>query len=217
MKNSIAHKQPIAQSLVGAIDQKVADTMKRLRQQEGMTLATLAAKTGLSAPYLSRVENARACLTLQNLERVSYGLGVPVASFFEEDAANQPLILTRTGSGTPQKIQGRSALKIELLAAQKTNKLMEPIIVDIQPEKKLNRVRSHPGEEFNLVLEGACEFTYGKERILLKEGDSVYYDASVPHLVAAHGKIACKLLAVVSSRDYLFHGDLSKLLQLKSR
>ena len=69
------------------------------------------------------------------------------------------------------------------------------------------------GEELNYILEGECEFVYGKERIRLRQGDAVYYDATVPHLVQSIKKTnPCKVLAVVASKDYLFHGDLTRLL-----
>lgn len=54
---------------------------------------------------------------------------------------------------------------------------------------------------------------YGKDKIRLKEGDSVYYDPSVPHLAEPHRKLGCKVLAVVASRSYLFHGDITRLMQ----
>ena len=73
-------------------------------------------------------------------------------------------------------------------------------------------LKSHGGEEFDYLLEGECRFIYGKEVIHLHRGDAIYYDATVPH--AAHpmkGKPG-RMLVVVASRDYLFHGDLSRLL-----
>ena len=53
---------------------------------------------------------------------------------------------------------------------------------------------------------------YGRQTIRLKQGDSVYYDASVPHATRAVHGMPCRVLAVIASRDYLFHGDLSRLL-----
>lgn len=197
-----------------AIDEKVAATVRSLRLQQGLSLSALAKAARLSAAYLSRVENHLASLTLQNLAMVAAALNVPVSAFFNEDAMTLPLVVVRAGQGKIQRMKGRKALQMELLAAEKRGKLMEPMAVEFAPEQIPQPLRAHPGEEFNLIISGECRFLYGKEQISLRAGDSVYYDASVPHAVQATGSQSCRLLAVVASRDYLFHGDLSKLLQI---
>ena len=75
---------------------------------------------------------------------------------------------------------------------------MEPFIIDINPENTLNyQLSAHEGEEFIYVMEGQIELEYGKEKYLLDEGDSIYYDSIVKHhLHGAPGKSA-KILAVV--------------------
>lgn len=196
------------------IDLRVAETMRRLRNQQSLTLAALGGQCGLSAAYLSRVENHRAALTLHNLDLVARALKVPMTTFFEEDEAVLPMELCRVGGGRKQRIVKRITVGLELLAAGKRGKLMEPILVTLNPEETRHPLRFHAGEEFNYVLTGRCAFSYGQEDMLLNEGDAVYYDASVPHAMhAAEGK-RCVLLAVVASRDYLFHGDLAKLLKV---
>ncbi len=197
-----------------AIDEKVAATVRSLRVQQGLSLSALAKAAHLSSAYLSRVENHLASLTLQNLAMVAAALNVPVSAFFNEESMALPLVVVRAGQGKMQRMAGRKALRMELLAAEKRGKLMEPIVVEFTPERTPQALRSHPGEEFNLIVSGECRFLYGKEQISLHPGDSVYYDASVPHAVQATGTKPCRLIAVVASRDYLFHGDLSKLLQI---
>ena len=201
----------------GSIELLVADTMKRMRTQQSLTLSALGKQCGLSSAYLSRVENHRAALTLQNLALVAQALKVPVAHFFEEGEASLPLAVCRAGQGKIQKIVRRNAVRLELLAARKRGKLMEPLLISIEPESSPQEHRFHPGEELNFVLEGRCIFSYGQEEIILVEGDSVYYDATVPHAMHAEGGKRCLILAAVASRDYLFHGDLAKLLKVDCR
>ena len=40
---------------------------------------------------------------------------------------------------------------------------------------------THKGQEFNYVLKGTILLNYGKNEITLNEGDSVYFDSTVPH------------------------------------
>ena len=56
---------------------------------------------------------------------------------------------------------------------------MEPYI--FFPVAKNETMFSHEGEEFQYVLEGTHEFTYGDQKYILPQGDSIYFDSSVPH------------------------------------
>ena len=145
-----------------SIELRVADTMRRMRTQQSLTLSALGKQCGLSSAYLSRVENHRAALTLQNLALVAQALKIPSAHSFEEGEASLPLAVCRSGQGKIQMITGRKAVGLELMAAAKRGKLMEPILISIKPESSRQDHRFHPGEEFNFVLEGRCVFSYGR-------------------------------------------------------
>jgi mannose-6-phosphate isomerase-like protein (cupin superfamily) len=82
------------------------------------------------------------------------------------------------------------------LAKGKTDRHMEPLYIVVQPCDD-DRLSSHEGEEFVIVMKGEVELVYGKERYLLEEGDSTYYNSVVPHhLGAANGKTA-EIYAVI--------------------
>ena len=40
---------------------------------------------------------------------------------------------------------------------------------------------THPGQEFNYVLEGSVRVMVGDSTVILNEGDSIYFDSSLPH------------------------------------
>jgi mannose-6-phosphate isomerase-like protein (cupin superfamily) len=92
----------------------------------------------------------------------------------------------------------RKHMEYHPLAQHKAGRHMEPFIIDINPENTPNyQLSAHEGEEFIYVMEGQIELEYGKEKYLLDEGDSIYYDSIVKHhLHGAPGKSA-KILAVV--------------------
>jgi transcriptional regulator with XRE-family HTH domain len=196
---------------IGGAEVRVAARMRRLRTDKGMTLADLAERSGISSPFLSRVENHKASLTIAGLERVAAALGVPMSVFFEADELSQPIVICRSGTGRRTRLRGPNGLLLEMLAADKRGKLMEPLLVDLETASDVT-TKSHPGEEFNFVLSGECELTFGDQTIRLLAGDSVYYDASVPHAARVPAGLRCRLLSIVASRDYLFHGDLTRLL-----
>jgi quercetin dioxygenase-like cupin family protein len=78
------------------------------------------------------------------------------------------------------------------------NKKIEPLLVTIEPEenKKMALV-SHPGQEFNFILEGQIKIILGGKEILLSEGDSIYFDPTIPHGQTAMDGKPGKFLTVI--------------------
>jgi transcriptional regulator with XRE-family HTH domain len=190
----------------------VARRIAALRAENRLTLRELAERTGLSDAYLNRVERQKTPINIANLEKVAAAFGVPLASFFKTDEGRQPVVVTRAGTARKVRFRGRNAFRVELLADGKKGKLMEPILVDLAAARTEVPLQSHPGEEFNYIVEGRCEFLFGKQRLELQAGDAVYFEATVPHVCRALGKGPSRMLAVVTSPDYPLHGNIAVLL-----
>lgn len=191
----------------------VARRMAALRNESNLTLRELGERTGLSDAYLNRVERQKTPINIANLEKVATAFGVSLGSFFESDAARQPVVVTRAGHGKHARFRGRGGFRVQLLANPKKGKLMEPLLVDLASARDEVPLQSHSGQEFNFVIEGRCLFLFGKDRIELGVGDAVYFDASVPHVCRALGKAPSRILAVVASADYPLHGNIAVLLE----
>jgi len=69
------------------------------------------------------------------------------------------------------------------------------VTVEPKPEAHKFYKNTHPGQEFNLVLEGAMELFIGGKTITLEEGDSIYFDSTQPHGMKAVGDKAVRFLA----------------------
>jgi quercetin dioxygenase-like cupin family protein len=55
-------------------------------------------------------------------------------------------------------------------------------VAEFEPiEEKHNRLHEHPGVELLYVLSGSLELRAGEDKHELSEGDSVYFDSTVPH------------------------------------
>jgi transcriptional regulator with XRE-family HTH domain len=191
----------------------VARRIGALRREAGLTLREMGAKTGLSDAYLSRVENGQIAITLASLEKLAEVFATPITTFFEGEAEPQRLVLCRAGAGRRARFRGRSGTLARLLADEKHAKLMEPLVVDVSSAAKPVRPMAHAGEEFNFVISGRCHFLFDREKHTLETGDSVYFDATVPHAVHAIRGQPCQLLAVVTSRDFQVHRDVGKIVE----
>lgn len=192
---------------------KVAERLAALRQEQGLTLRELARRCNLSESYLSRIENHKSAINIDNLNSVAMVLGVPITYFFEGAVTDRAITVCRAGKGKPVRLGNSRGLLVKMLAADKRAKLMEPFIVDLSSSREELEQRTHTGDEFFYVIDGECTLNYGKDTIHLAKGDSVYYDPRIPHLTVPVKGLGCTVLAVVASRSYLFHGDLTRLLQ----
>lgn len=196
-----------------SVEAVVATRLAALRREVGLTLRELAAKTGLSDAYLSRVENGRIAVTLASLEKLAAVFATPITTFFEEEIKPRRFVLCRAGRGRKARFRGRSGTLVELLADEKHSKLMEPLIADVASATKPVEPLAHPGEEFNYVISGTCKFVFGGDVQTLSAGDSVYFDATIPHAMHAVRGEPCQLLAVVTSRDFQMHRNIGKVLE----
>ena len=56
---------------------------------------------------------------------------------------------------------------------------------------------SHPGQEFNYVIEGTMKIIIDTHEIILNAGDSIYYDSGYRHAMKALNQTTVKMLALV--------------------
>ena len=104
--------------------------------------------------------------------------------------------LVRKGEG--YDIARRAAYDYKHLAFTFRKKKAEPFLVTVEPKKEGEvTLSSHEGQEFNYMLQGSMEFHLDNMVHVLNEGDSVYYDSSVPHAMKAVGGQAAKFIAIV--------------------
>ncbi len=210
-------RRPAARAASPAPENPIVRTIARrvaaLRREVGLTLREFGEKTGLSDAYLSRVENGHAALTITSLARIAEVFATPLTSFFEDDEQPPALVIRRAGTGRKVRFRSRSGTLVSMLADDKQHKLMEPLIVDVASAPQDVPLRAHPGEEFNYVIEGRCRLLFGEQDHVLDAGDSIYFDATVQHAVHAIDGEPCRLLAVVSSRDFQFHRNIGKVVE----
>jgi quercetin dioxygenase-like cupin family protein len=100
--------------------------------------------------------------------------------------------------GEGVEIERYKGYKFESLAYNFRNKKVEPLLVTVEPEenKKMSLV-THPGQEFNYVLQGKVRVILGAHEIELSQGDSIYFDPTIPHGQAAVDGKTAKFLTVI--------------------
>jgi quercetin dioxygenase-like cupin family protein len=86
----------------------------------------------------------------------------------------------------------------QALACTFRGRKAEPFIVVVEPDgkDKIN-FNSHHGQEFNYVLEGKLMIVIDRKELILEEGDSIYFDSTLPHGMKALDGKSAKFLAII--------------------
>lgn len=180
---------------------EIANKIKELRLRQNMTLDQLATRAGFTKGYLSRIENSEKAPPLFTLDAVAGALGMDVASLLSGSEHMEEVDIVMVRKDERKQVRRQTdpyQYSYESLAYKKPGKNMEPYIITVG-FKRDTEGYSHHGEEFIFVLEGEVEFFYGDRSFLLKEGDSLYFDASVPHSGVSLTDKDAKLLCVIYS------------------
>lgn len=67
------------------------------------------------------------------------------------------------------------------LAYNYKGKVMQPLLVTLDPSDEPAELVTHPGQEFNYVTQGTVILVFADREVVLNEGDSVYFDPQMPH------------------------------------
>jgi transcriptional regulator with XRE-family HTH domain len=185
---------------------KIGNKIKDLREKNRYTLQDLAAKTGLSKEFLAEIERGEVVPPIANLLKLSKALKVGMSYFFQNQVGEEKIAITRRHERVrmerlPSHLQGEVDYIYEALEEKKTNKQMEPFLVEFPNMDTSEMVFvSHEGEEFLHLLEGRLEFRTVDRVEVLDPGDSIYFESDISHSFRCLSEAPAKAIVVVWSK-----------------
>ena len=176
--------------------------IRSMRVQKAITLQQLASQTNLSKSLLSKIENGKVSSPVSTLFTIAKALNTRITYFFNDQDQNLPIILVRQNERRQfHRINARFGYTYEALGYKRKEKLMEPFILYMDKRTAKNVSFSHPGEEILFIMDGTWEFKHGDQTLVLKRGDCIYFDASVPHSGRPIGNKPVKAFMVICSGE----------------
>jgi transcriptional regulator with XRE-family HTH domain len=170
--------------------------LRSLRTQKRLTLARLAAETGLSTALLSKLETDRMIPTLPTLATISRVYGVGMGHFFAEPARHM-LSITRKAHLQGSE-RGMDQVKVIPLNAPTENPRLSAQVIEFPAgatSSTVNRLASGSGLLY--VLEGKLQLDSGGMQETLEPGDCAYIESEMALAWSAGGKGRCRVLAVL--------------------
>ncbi len=150
-------------------------------------MSDVARETGISASFLSLVENGRSDIAIGRLVRLLSFYEIPVNDVVSDVPAEDTHVRSGEGRLLPSAQEGIRFL----LLTSSTKDLMMPMLIEFEPGAQLAEHGSHAGEEFVHVLEGTLRLDLkGSPTRVLRAGESAYYESEQPHLF---GNASCDM------------------------
>jgi transcriptional regulator with XRE-family HTH domain len=163
---------------------RIAQKIRSTRLEKNMTIQQLATRTNVSKGLLSKIENSRTVPSLPVFITLIQSLDISLKEFFRDMVLinGKDYILVKKDEYPSMEREGRSGFNYQYILSQTiTTCTMEAVILHLEPGAT-GRPSTTDGYEFKYIISGNCEYQINNETIVLEEGDSIYFDASVPHL-----------------------------------
>ena len=221
---SSANGQPeAARGVSVALRKELGARLREAREARNMSLRELARRLGLSPSLISQVETGKSQPSISTLFAIVGELEIPVNEVIWEgdapDAAPGPAAsapqapaAARPGPVSPhQRAAERLSIHIDSgvswqrLTAQPDHDVdflllrYEPGGESTAPESLMR----HNGREYGYVLSGRLRVTLGFESYELVPGDSISFDCTEPHRLAAVGNRAVEAVWFVLGRRHV--------------
>jgi transcriptional regulator with XRE-family HTH domain len=189
-----------AQDGTATSDKAVGARVKSLREAMDLSLRDLADRSGVSAPMLSQVERGDTSPTLSVAQKIAAGLDLTLSQLLRLDE-NRHVVLVHAGEGRTRRRRGH---RVEELSPPLPGQRADVSAHTLAPGSATGGPDDPPlhepgSRETAVVLEGEVELFVDGERHQLGEGDSVTFDADLPHHFENNGEADTRLIAIVAA------------------
>lgn len=159
---------------------QIGTRLHAMRRAQGSTLDQLASDSGLSAGYLSQIENGAAIPSLTVLQVIAAELGVEVSAFFPDDRRRGTRLI-RASERHEFRVDPGAGKDYAVLAGQVHERTFSALVARHEHQIANESAFRHLGEEFALILRGQMQITIDGEMHELGPGDWIHYSSHPSH------------------------------------
>ncbi len=175
----------------------VGANLRRLRNKRGLSMEKLSRASNVSRAMLGQIELGQSTPTINVLWKIARALGVPFSALITNRSAGRTTVMPAERAKVLTSHDGTfSSRALFPFDEPRTVEFYELRLAPFSVE----RADAHPpGTVENLVVNaGALEMTVGAERHVLATGDSILFEADVPHEYRNPGDTDCVIYLVMT-------------------
>jgi transcriptional regulator with XRE-family HTH domain len=168
--------------------------LREARRAQRKTLAQVAAESGVTKGFVSKLENDQASASVATLVRLCEALSVPIGSLFEPSVGQ----VVRHDAYPPIEFGGSGMREFQLTPG--SERRIQAILSEIEPGGGSGEARyTLPTDvEMVFVLAGRLQLDLAGDDVELAAGDALTFPASTPHSFRAVGARLARVLWVVT-------------------
>ena len=176
---------------------QVGGRLREIREINDYSTEEIAEKLRVTKAQYCAYEDRGENIPISVLYRLAniYGMDINEILTGESPKLSNYCVVRRGQSTGVDRYHG---YHFESLAYKFKRRIMEPLLVTVEPDEQDMALVSHPGQEFNYVLEGAVQVILEDEELTLREGDCIYFDPTIPHGQRAMDGQPAKFLTVIA-------------------
>ena len=177
----------------------VGQRLRELRLERGLSIRALAERSGLNVNTFSLIENNKTSPSVSTLQQIAHALQVPIGAFFEMKHGHRKVAYQKAGQH-PRASFAHG--EVEDLGAGMPRQGAEPLIITLNAQADSGEYPIvHTGREFVYCLEGHVAYGVGDETYQLAPGDSLMFEAYLPHHWQNLHETPSRLLLVLCPMD----------------
>ena len=174
----------------------VATSLRELREARGISMRTLATKSGLSANALSMIERGKTSPSVSTLYKLADALGVSITAFFGAENKKKQIVFLKSDERTHMSF---TRGVFEGLGGAQFSGRVEPFMLTLESGASSGtRSIVHAGHEFVFCLRGKLEYFVDKQFFQLEAGDSLLFSSKLQHKWKNPGSTVTTALVIIS-------------------
>ena len=176
---------------------QIADRLRAMREVLAISPDAAATTCGITKDQYMNFESGQVDIPVSILHRMAQKHNFDITSLLTgEEPLMRSYTLTRKDKGL--SVDRHKAYKYQALAGNFQNRKADPFVVGVDPRQDATvSFNSHPGQEFNYLIEGKLKIFIGNREMILEPGDSIYFDSGIPHGMLAMENRPAKFLAII--------------------
>lgn len=176
--------------------EEIAERIVAAREKKGLSQENAAQQLGINKYEYQDYESGKIDIPVSAILRIASLYEVEVAALLTgEGPKEQNYAVTRRGEGV--SVERHKRYKYQALAADFINKKANFFIVTADASDESVQFSSHEGQEFLYVLDGTMEVHFNNDKLVLREGDSVFFNSSISHAIRTVDGARARFLSVL--------------------
>lgn len=185
-----------------SIDHLIAARLQRLRKLQGLTIETLAAKSGVSRGMISKIERRDSSPSAQVLGKLAAGLGVSLTALLIDEKNDSDHELWRPRDKQSVWRDPAAGYLRRQVTEREADSGLELVEITLPPGVSVSYPRwsSAPYRQRLWLVTGVLEVTYGEQHYALSAGDCLTFGVDLPLDFSKPGVQDCRYLLVIAAK-----------------